>query len=780
MKNEPRIEPENSQSVSNSNLGRHDRYQFGPFEVRISEGILLLNGERIRIQELPFQMLLVFLETPGQLVTHKELQRRLWSDKTFADFESSLRVAVKKLRTALGDHASEPRFIRTVSGHGYKFIAEVTTAIDTPLLPLTLSNAPGVGIQEEKHRARYRIPAFVMSLVVLSAVITGALAFYIRRPLLGAQDRVVIGGFTNNSGKPELDGMLSTAFRLKLQESPHLNIIPDPSFHSLIEDPDRAPLKDQLSACASLDAQVLLNGRITALPKGFQIFLTAWRCKDGKLLVTQKPKADSVTNLLSAVDVGTSQMRRTLGESPQSLQAFNVPSMQATTTSLPALKAFTSGEEKRVRGREADSILDYKLAADLDPQFALAYARLGTLYFNAEEYALSRQNCQKAFELRNRTTDRERLYITAHYYSYCTGEIRRAIEAYELWRKVYPRDMAPANNLAIEYLSIGEPEKAVNLALMAVQLDPIASQPYATLTQAYSMSGDYVHLNNICKNPAHGPSDSIIFHLYCFRGASVQDDEAGMQQELLWAHGNPRESTILNESAMVAMCKGKIKEAQRLFAEAEQDAIKNNLVEFAANIRLNQAAFEAELGLQRDAREHALEALNIAPNSSIIHALAALALARAGDIARARSEADKAATQSPLNTVLNSAVLASVRAAIHLQKGEPEAAIRSLEEARPLDINYILGVAPAYYRGLAFLQNNQLHEALKEFQRVVDHRAIDPDSPYIVLSQLELGRTFQLVGDRANAEREFGDVKSTWKDADHNFPPLRQIQIHHP
>jgi tetratricopeptide (TPR) repeat protein len=416
-----------------------------------------------------------------------------------------------------------------------------------------------------------------------------------------------------------------------------------------------------------------------------------------------------------------------------------------------------------------DSILDFKLAADLDPQFALAYARLGTLYFNAEEYALSRQNYQKAFELRNRTTDRERLYITTHYYAYCTGEIRRAIEAYELWRKVYPRDMTPANNLAIEYLMIGEPEKAVNLALMAVQLDPIASQPYATLTQAYSMSGDYAHLNNLCKNPAHGRSDSIIFHLYCFRGASDQGDDAGMQQELLWAHGNPRESDILNESAMVAMRKGKIKEAQRLFAEAEQGAIKNNLVEFAANMRLNQAAFEAEMGLQRDAREHALEALNIAPNSSIVHALAALVLARVGDIARARSEADKAATQSPLNTVLNSAALASTRAAIHLQKGEPEAAIRSLEEARPLDMNYILGVAPAYYRGLAFLQNNQPHEALKEFQRVVDHRAFDPDSPFIVLSQLELGRTFQIMGDRANAEKMLGDVRSIWKDADHNF-----------
>jgi tetratricopeptide (TPR) repeat protein len=155
------------------------------------------------------------------------------------------------------------------------------------------------------------------------------------------------------------------------------------------------------------------------------------------------------------------------------------------------------------------------------------------------------------------------------------------------------------------------------------------------------------------------------------RGAFAQEDEAGMQKELLWAHGNPYESTILNESAMVAMCKGNIKEAQRLFAEAAQGALKNNFVEFAADIRLNQALFEAELGLQRDAREHALEALNIAPNSSIVHAIAALALARAGNIARARSEADKAATQSPLNTELNSAVLASVRAAIHLQRGEP-------------------------------------------------------------------------------------------------------------
>ena len=219
------------------------------------------------------------------------------------------------------------------------------------------------------------------------------------RPLVGETNSIVLGGLTNATGNPDLGGALSSVFRVKLQESPYLNLVPDQQFRRLIKDPDPAPLQDQLHACAALDGQVLLKGKLNSLAQGYRVLLTAWRCGDGKLLATEKTDANSHATLLSALDLATVQLRRRLGESDRSVQEFNVPSMQATTASLAALKAFSVGEDKRFHGPKSEALTAYKLAVDLDPQFALAYARLGTVYTNIGEASLSRQYHKRAFDL---------------------------------------------------------------------------------------------------------------------------------------------------------------------------------------------------------------------------------------------------------------------------------------------------------------------------------------------------------------------------------------------
>jgi tetratricopeptide (TPR) repeat protein len=187
------------------------------------------------------------------------------------------------------------------------------------------------------------------------------------------------------------------------------------------------------------------------------------------------------------------------------------------------------------------------------------------------------------------------------------------------------------------------------------------------------------------------------------------------------------------------------------------------------------ATSEADLGFSREATRDAQDALKLASGNAFEQAVAAVALARAGDIAGAQSNMKEAAAKAPLDTLLNSAVLASARAAIQLEEHNPEAAIQSLEETRPFDFCEQMGLAPAYYRGLAFLQGNRPQQAAKEFQRVIDHRAIAPTSLYVALSQLELGRAFQLTGDREDATRLFHNLGDIWKDADPDFPPLRQL-----
>ena len=772
---------------TDTSSSQFDAYLFGPFELRLRSGVLLRKGQRVRVQELPLQMLLVLLENHGQLVSRQALQVRLWGHETFVEVDNGLHVVAGKLREALGDRAANPLFIKTVSGRGYCFIGEVTPVFDSSIETLAEPVTPTLPIETkepvpESGDVRYRaLPVAMWSLLaVVALAVTGIFVYrYVHRPLASDQDRVVVGGVTNSTGNSDLDGTLSSAVQLKLQESPYLTMIPDHSFRSLVKDPDSATLKDELHACASLNGQLLLRGQILALTTGYRILLMAWRCADGRLLTTQNAEADSQAAILSALDLATERMRRRLGESDSSLQKFNVPLTQATTASLAALRAFNLGEETRSQGLQAESIASYKLAVDLDPQFALAYARLGIVYTNIGQVSLSGEYYRKAFDLRNRATDRDRLYIITHYYAYTTGEIRRAIEDYELWRTLYPRDLVPTNNLAAEYFELGqEQKKAVELARRAIQLDPTNKLSYAMLAQAYAKAGDYTGVNMLCNDPAQTKTDFLGFHEVCFQVAFAQNDEVVMQRQLQWAHGNSEESELLDDAALVAMYRGKVSEALRLFSEAKQSALHNNFAESAADIQLKKASIEADFGLVQEAGDDALGALESATGNASEQAFAALALARVGNISRAQDEAGKAASLAPLNTILNSAVLASVRAAIQLRRHDSKGALQSLEEARPFDFCDAMRLAPAYYRGLAYLQGKQPRQAIKEFQRVIDHRALADYPLYVVLSQLEMGHALQLIGDQANATRMYDEVARVWKDADPGFPPLQELRVY--
>jgi len=754
-----------------------DAYRFHHFEARVRTGLLLRDGQRIKIEELPFQLLLILLEKPGQVVSKEELRDRLWGENTFGEFDNSLHVAAAKLREALRDPAGDTRLIETVRRRGYQFTGEVVQVFDP--LPETPAELPSITATEEQPSRTFRrvLPitlglSFAIALVTVVGIVTHSHA---QIPLAGSGDKIVVGSFTNNTGDDSYSG-LTHAFRVKLEESPYLSVIPDRRFRKIVSDPDSAKLQDQLRGCVSLEGKILLTGQILAKARGYRVVTTAWDCSSGRQLDEQEARADSKERILPALDQATQLIRHRLGESDTSLQKFNVPLAQATTASPAALKAFTLGEQKREQGLEFESITDYKLATDLDPQFALAYARLGTIYSNAAESALSASYYKKAFDMRERTTDRERLYIAAHYYSFATGEIQRSIDAFELWHSIYPRDSSPVSNLAAEYLSIGQPEKAEEMARTAVHLDPLSGFSDAILARVYLETEDYKDLQTMCSEAAPGKHEVMTFHESCYLLAFVQNNPSAMQQQLQWAHGNAAEEELVDQAAWVAMRRGRISEGRRLFAQARQLALNRKFVEMAATVDLDEASLEVDLGYAAEARQYALDALSLAPNSTTTQSSAALVLARVGDIRQAQIEAAKAAAQAPLDTILNAAELASVRAAIQLQNHNPTAAIQSLEQTRPFDLVSTMSLAPAYYRGLSYLQNNQPKEAAAEFSRVVDHRALAPDSPYVALAHLNLGRALQRIGDRNNAAISYQNAQNIWKDADPDFVPLQQLK----
>jgi eukaryotic-like serine/threonine-protein kinase len=754
-----------------------DAYRFHNFEARARTGLLLRDGQRIKIEELPFQLLLILLEKPGHVVSKEELRDRLWGENTFGEFDNSLHVAAAKLREALREPGGDTRLIETVRRRGYQFTGDVVQVFDP--LPETPSELPSITATEELPPGAFRrLLPITLGLSLAIALVAGAGIVtnrHAQRALAGSEDKIVIGSFTNSTGDDSYSG-LAHAFRVKLEESPYLSVIPDRRFRRTVSNPDSANLQEELKACALLEGRILLTGQLLSQAHGYRVVTTAWDCASGRRLDKQEAHADSKERILPALDLATQLMRHRLGESDSSLQKFNVPLTQATTASPAALKAFTLGEQKREQGQEFESITDYKLATDLDPQFALAYARLGTVYSNAAESGLSASYYKKAFEMRERTTDRERLYIAAHYYSFATGEIQRSIDAFELWHSIYPRDSSPVSNLAAEYLSIGLPERAAEMARTAVHLDPLSGFSDAILARVYLETEDYKDLQTMCSEAIPGKHDVMTFHESCYLLAFVQNNALAMQQQLQLAHGNAAESELVDEAAWIAMYRGRISEGRRLFAEARQLALNHKFEEMAATVDLDEASLEVDLGYAAEARQHALDALSLAPNSTTIQSTAALALARVGDIRQAQAEAVKAAVQAPLDTILNAAELASVRAAIQLQNRNPTAAIQSLEQTRPFDLVSTMALAPAYYRGLSYLQNNQPKEAAAEFRRVVDHRALSPDSPYVALADLNLGRALQRAGDRNNAAISYQNAQNIWKDADPDFVPLQQLK----
>jgi tetratricopeptide (TPR) repeat protein len=280
-----------------------------------------------------------------------------------------------------------------------------------------------------------------------------------------------------------------------------------------------------------------------------------------------------------------------------SIQKFDTPIEQATTTSLAALKAYAEGDKKRFQGREAESIPSYKMAIELDPNFAIAYARLGAVYANEQSGVLSEEYVRKAFERREHVSEKEKLYIAARFYANVTGETEKVIETYELWRQVYPRDWIPANNVANEYNRVGRLDKAIEASQSALRLNPDSAFPYLTLAGAYKRSGRYAEAKAICEKTIADKRDNTSTHNHLFEIAFAEGDQAAMEREESWARRNPPgEGYVLYEIAMGAMTLGQVRRAHALFREAEAMVLAQELKEFAASIALEEAAAQSEVG----------------------------------------------------------------------------------------------------------------------------------------------------------------------------------------
>ena len=613
--------------------------------------------------------------------------------------------------------------------------------------------------------------------VVALIALVGALLHFRRTPALTERDSIVVADFVNTTGESVFDGTLKEALTVQLDQSPYLNILPESRLRDALRYMGRSP-DERVSndvareICLRAGVKAMLTGSISSLGSHYVITLTAVNAQTGDALAREQIEAESKEQVLKALDRAAFSLRRKLGESLGSVQKFATPLVEATTSSLEALKAFSLGQAEHLKMAEDKAMPHLKRSIELDPNFAMAYATLGVVYGNLSDRGQASDCLKKAFELKERTSEREKLYISAHYYEVVTGQLDKAIEVYESWKEAYPRDTVPRDNVAIRYGAIGQYEKALTNASEAMRLDAKDRFAYQDVAGAYEKLDRYDEAKAIAEQAIAQNVGSEGIHSVLYDIAFIRGDAAGMQREIAWAAGNQEEGYGLFLAAQAEYALGKMQRAHETVTRAANLLERQGLKEAAANARAGEIVLEAALGNIQEAHQKATEALT-SPVDRDTKMTLATALALCGDTNRAQKLIDELAKDSPLDTLLNNLSIPIVRAIIEIQHNNPTRAITLLEPASPYDLT---DYGPMYVRGEAFRRAQEGAKAAAEYQKILDHRGIEPLSPVYALARLGLGRAYALQGETTKARTAYQDFLALWKDADPDIPILNQAK----
>ena len=757
--------------------------RFESFEVNLRSEELRKDGDKIKLPGQSFQILAMLLERPGEVVMRREIQNRLWPNDTVVEFENSINAAIKRLRAALGDSADQPRYIETLARRGYRWIVPVEWT-ESPTVPAGVLSSAHTAEAAGTVFGKRRGPPFIFSaaLVVAAAIAFSSYFFTHRTPKLIPKDPIILADFTNTTGDSVFDGTLRQGLLAQLQQSPFLNMLSDEQIAGtlrLMSQPAGTRFTHELArqVCQRTAGAAVLEGSIAQVGSQYQLILSASDCSTGALLGSGQSVASDKNRVLGALDSAASMIRAKLGESLASIQKFNTPLEEVTTPSLEALQAYTLGWQAYVNGDEPAAFGSFERAISLDPNFAMAYAALGTAYGGAGETGLAAANNQKAYDLRERVSEREKFYISSHYEMNATGDLEKASQVFKIWAQSYPKDVVPVEDLGWDYTAIGQYDESLAEARQAVDLAPNLELPYELLAYSYLELDRFDEAATVLRQGKERGIDSPALHNLAYGIAFVRGDTAEMLGESAWAAGKPGiEDVMIDFQSDAAAYLGHLEEANDLTARAAVSARHAGAKERAAGYLAVAALREALVNEARQARIEAASAVQ-ASSDQEAQVPAALALALSGDLARAQKLADALSERFPQHTVVQFNYLPTIRAAIALRQKSPAKAIADLQVAAPYELGtpgVTFGLCPVYVRGEAYLAAHRTREAGVEFQKILDHRGIALNGPGTIaaLAHLQIGRAYAMQGNTAEAVAAYRDFFSLWKDADPDIPIL--------
>jgi eukaryotic-like serine/threonine-protein kinase len=637
-----------------------------------------------------------------------------------------------------------------------------------------------VGLKVSLESARWKLIA-VAIMLVLVLVVGSSLIFSRKAHALTDKDTIVLSDFTNTTGDAVFDGTLRQGLSVQLEQSPFLSIIPDQQIQQtlgLMGQPADAKLTPAMARelCQRNGSAAVLDGSIAQIGTQYDVILKAVNCVSGESLASAEAQASDKNHVLEALGKTASDIRNKLGESLSTVQRFDTPLDQATTPSLEALKAFSSGHKIMFTKGATGAIPYFKQAIQLDANFAVVYAWLGRAYRDLDENALAADYSRKAYELRGPASEAEKYFILASYDIVATGNLPKAKQTCELWIQAYPRNPMPRTFLSGPiYPTLGQYENAVEVGRETVRMSPDSPVPYFVLGFNYLTLNRLDEAKATYRQALERKLDHPYIHADLYLIAFLQNDAAGMEQQAAWSTGElGPENSLLAWRADTSAYSGQLKEARAFSRQAMDSADRADLKEAAATYAAESDLREALFGNSYEARRSAALAIQHSTDQGVQFS-AALALAYVGDDRQAQALTADLAERFPESTITLSNFLPTLRAKLALNKGNASGAIESLTDAAPYELGKSgsygwTALYPVYVRGEAYLAAHQGTEAAAEFQKILDHRAIVLNSPIGALAHLQIGRAYATQGDIAKAKAAYQDFLTLWKSADPDVP----------
>jgi DNA-binding winged helix-turn-helix (wHTH) protein/Tfp pilus assembly protein PilF len=779
-------------------------YEFGPFRMDPDKQTLLRENLAVPVTPKAFETLLVLVRRSRDVVSKEDLLKEVWPD-SFVE-ESNLSQNIFLLRKALGDTAENRQYIVTLPGRGYRFAASVRTVTEQgEALVAQARTRTQIVIEENEAETDHALKAlpipqrpgagrkFLFSAAVVAVLLALGVFLLIRnrRPAnLDEKDSILVADFVNTTGDPVFDDTLRQGMEVQLEQSPSLSMVSEDGIRQALrlmgQSPD-ARLTGQTAreVCERTGSSAVLEGSIKPLGSEYVLDLRSTNCRTGENIDDEQVQVARKEDALDAVTRMARGFRVRAGESAAALVKHDTPLAEATTPSLEALKAYSLGWKFAASQGGEPAIPFFQRAVEIDPSFAVAYASLGLMYGSTGSSELATENVTRAYELRDRASDKERFFITGYYFGRATGNQEKAQQVCDEWARTYPREFLPHSFLGgFVDLVLANYKGAIEEAQKTIELNPDASLGY------YLLGYNLIYLNDLrgAENAVHTAAernlDQARMATLRFDLAYMKGDAAAMRREVELSQAHPEtQDWMLDRQAFAEASEGRLKNAINLSGQAVALALQGGRREQAAVFETRPALWEAFFENSIEAKRTATAALALASNREVNYG-AALALALSGDSTQAERLANDMEKRYPEDTSVRFSYLPVISAAVAVQHGGPLKAIDALQASVPYEMGsprssqtgYFGSLYPVFFRGEALLAMRKGAEAATEFQKILSHRGITIGDPVLVLAHIGLARSYALSGESAKARAQYEEFFALWKNADPDCPILKRAE----